>query len=139
MNNLAEILEGGFGEAVEVKDRKALHRCMVILVESLAKKGEINKQRYEELISAIKEVQSDIEVLAEVMKKGFEDVNHRFEEQNQRIIKLREDMNNRIAELREDMNARFEDMHKRINFVQWLITGWMTILTAIIVILKFIK
>ena len=64
-----------------------------------------------------KEIKSDIKILAEVLKKGFEDINQRF----------------------EDINKRFEDMNNRISFLQWLITAWMTILTLHIVLFKFVK
>ena len=120
MDNLAELLEESFEEAVEVRDRKALHRCVLILVEKLAKEEDVNKQ-YEKLDDDIKEVRSDVKVLAEVMKKGFESVDKRFEEQNQRII-----------ELREDMNKRFEMMFK------FMAIGF-TVITLMIVIFKFIR
>jgi len=156
MDNLAELLEESFEEAVEVRDRKALHRCVLILVEKLAKEEDVNKQ-YEKLDDDIKELRSDVKVLAEVMKKGFEsvdkrfeDMNKRFEEQSQRIIELREDMNTRIAELREDMNKRFEeqnqriielreDMNKRFEMMFKFMAIGFTVITVLIVIFKFIR
>ncbi len=64
---------------------------MLILVDKLAKEENVNKQ-YVKLDNDIKELKSDVKVLAEVMKKGFESVGKRFED------------------MQKYMNTRFEDM-----------------------------
>ena len=134
MNNLAELLEESFEEAVEVRDRKALHRCVLILVEKLAKEEDVNKQ-YEKLDDDIKELRSDVKVLAEVMKKGFESIDKRFESVDKRFEDMNkrfEEQSQRIIELREDMNKRFEMMFK------FMAIGF-TVITVLIVIFKFIR
>lgn len=133
MENLAEILEEELAEAFEVKNRKSLHRYVVLLtqqhvdrqshereVEGL--RSDIGKailtmehgfermdQRFEALQKQIDErfiaQQRQIDQRFAAQERRFEDINARFEDYNKRF----EDMNKRF----EDMNRRFEDMDKR--------------------------
>ena len=114
MNNLAEILEDELEEAVEVKNKKSLHRYIALLVENIAQKQETEKQFIE--------LKNEIKILAQTMKQGFENIDKRFEDMNKRF---------------EDMNKRFEDMNKKINLLIWIISLWMSLFTGISVILKF--
>ncbi len=123
MNNLAEILEEELEEAVEIKNKKSLHRYITLLVDNIAQKEATNKQ--------FLELKNEIKTLAETMKLGFENANKRFEDMNKRF----EDMNNRFG----DMNSRFEDMNKKINILIWIISLWMSLFTAISFFLKFLK
>jgi len=109
MNNFAEILEEELGEAVEVKNRKSLHRYITLLVENISQKEATEKQ--------FLELKNEIKIIAELMNQGFENVNKRF----------------------EDMNKRFEDMNKKINLLIWIISLWMSLFTGISVLLKFLS
>jgi len=77
MNNLAEILEQELEEAVEVKSKKSLHRYVVLLTENV-----IQKSAYQQNTN---EPKSDVKVLAETMKVGFNSVDKRFEDMNKRF------------------------------------------------------
>ena len=120
MEQLAEILESELEEAVEVRSKKSLHNFLSILVNNILERGEIN--------SRFIKLETEIKVLTETVKVGFEHVNKRFEDMNKRF----EDMNNCF----EDMNNRFNDTNKKINILIWVISLWMTLLTALSVFLK---
>jgi hypothetical protein len=120
MEQLAEILESELEEAVEVRSKKSLHNFLSILVNNILERGEINRR--------FLQIETEIKVLSETVKIGFENVNKRFEDMNKRF----EDMNNRF----EDMNNRFSDTNKKINILIWVISLWMTLLTALSVFLK---
>ena len=118
MENFSEILERELEEAVEVKNKKSLHRYILLLTNNLVKQERFDSQ--------VAESRSDVRVIAESMKQGFvavdkrfEDMNQRFEEVNKRfddVNKQFEYMNNRFDDVNkrfEDTNKRFEDMNTR--------------------------
>jgi len=53
---------------------------------------------------------------------------------NQRFHELRANMDRRF----EDMNQRFNDIEKRFSLLTWTITSWLSLLTILIVLFKFI-
>ena len=109
MDAIIEILEQELEEAVEVKDKKSLHRYIVLLTENIVKKESYEKEQLE--------IKNEIKTLAELMKQGFESMDRRFEA------------------LQQQMDVRFEDMTKRIGFISWFVP---TIITIVVVILKFV-
>lgn len=52
---------------------------------------------------------------------------------------LRADMNTRFVELREDMNTRFTAVDQRIKTLNWSMTVWLSLLTLLIVLFKFLR
>ncbi len=144
MNNLAEILEEELEEAVEVKNKKSLHRYVTLLVDNIAQKEATNTQ--------FLELKNEIKILAETMKLGFENNDKRFEDMNKRFGDMNNrfedmnkrfgDMNNRFGDMNNrfgDMNNRFGDMNKKINILIWVISLWMSLFTAISFFLRFFK
>ncbi len=119
MTVLAEILEQELAEAVEVKNKKSLHRYIVLLVENIIQREEY---RNEALV-----IKSDIKVLAEVMKKGFENVDKRFE-----------DINKRFEDMQRYMDKRFEDISKKFSMMFTFMNIGFSILVLITIIFKFI-
>ena len=107
MENFAEILEAELEQAFEVKNKASLHNYINLLVNNIVPKTELSSQLYE--------IKSDVRIIAETMKIGFEHVNKRF----------------------EDMNKRFDDMNKKISLLIWVMSLWMTLLTAISFIMKW--
>jgi len=93
MDNLAEILEQELEEAVEIKNKKSLHRYIVLLTENIDKKSTYDQ--------SLLEVKNEIKLLAETMKQGFKSVDKRFE-----------DMYKYIDRRFEAENTRFEDKIK---------------------------
>ena len=109
MNNLAEMLEHELEEAFELKDKKSLHRYIVLLSENI-----VQKSAYEQ---SIVEIKSDVKLIAETMKLGFESVDKRF----------------------EDMNKRFEDMNKRFSMMFTFMNIGFGIIILVTVLFKFIQ
>ena len=113
MATLASILESELSEAVEVKDSKSLHRYITILLESLAKKAEN--------MSEIGAVRTNIALLAQSMKEGFEASDRRF------------------TDLLNHMNARFEDVSKRFNMMLAFMSAGFTLIAVLMSIYAFMK
>ena len=149
MDAIIEILEQELEEAVEVKDKKSLHRYIVLLTENIVKKESYEKEQLE--------IKNEIKTLAELMKQGFESMDKRFESLQQQMDTrfealqhqmdkrfesvdkhfeyLQHQMDKRFESLQHQMDVRFEDMTKRIGFISWFVP---TIITIVVVILKFV-
>ncbi len=127
MNNFATLLESEMKQAILKQDENAIKRVSLIVAEKIEKVEDIEETQAD--------IRSDIKVIAEVMKKGFEDMNQRFEDMNQRFEDMNQrfkDMNQRIAELRDDMNRRF-------NMIFAFMSIGFTIITGIMVLFKFLR
>ncbi|NOY07601.1 MAG: hypothetical protein GXP33_02025 [Spirochaetes bacterium] len=149
MQAIIEVLEQELEEAFEVKNKKSLHRYIVLLTENIVKKESYEKQQLE--------IKNDIKTLAELMKQGFESMDKRFEslqhQMDNRFESLQHQMDKRFESLQHQMDKRFEslqhqmdkrfnaadkrfdDMNKRINFMNWFVPS---IITLVVVILKFL-
>lgn len=156
MENLAEILEEELAEAFEVKNRKSLHRYVILLT-----KQHVDQQTYDK---QYQELRSDIKDVVRAMEQGFVRMDERFEalqkqmderfgalqkQMDERFGALQkqmderfksqerrfEDMNRRFEDMNhrfEDMNNRFEDMNNRFNGLQKLISIGFVVLALII-------
>ena len=113
MNNLAEILEQELEEAVEVKNKKSLHRYVILLTDNI-----IQKSTYQQNTDELK---SDIKVLAETMKEGFKAVDKWFED------------------MYKYMDKRFEDMNKRFNMMFTFMNIGFGIIILLTVLFKFMQ
>ncbi len=119
MEAIAEILEQELEEAVEVKNKKSLHRYIVLLTENIVRRESYEKERHE--------IRSDIKTLAEIMKQGFERVDKRFE-----------GMYKRFEDMQKYMDKRFEDVDKRFSMMFKFMSLGFTILAIIMVVFEFI-
>ncbi len=90
MEELSELLEHELENAVEVKDKKSLHRYVGLLVDNT-----VGRQRYE---SGIGELKSDVRLIAERIDQGFKRMDERFEAVDKRFAAV---------------DRRFESMDKR--------------------------
>ena len=138
MNQLAEMLEEELEGAFELKDKKSLHRYVVLLANNL-----VQKDAYDHNIT---ELRSDIKVLAETMKQGFESIDKRFEDMYKYMDKRFEDMykymDKRFGDMNkrfEDMNKRFEDMNKRFNMMFTFMNIGFGIIILITILFKFLQ
>ncbi|NIA30965.1 MAG: hypothetical protein GWP06_13760 [Actinobacteria bacterium] len=113
MDQLAEMLEEELESAFELKDKKSLHRYVVLLAQNL-----VQKDAYDQNIT---ELRSDIKILAETMKQGFESVNKRFED------------------MYKYMDKRFEDMNKRFNMMFTFMNIGFGIIILITILFKFLQ
>ena len=115
---LAELIESELTSAVLNSDREAIKRFSLLISEKIAK--------IEEIEDIQEETKSDIRILIETVKQGFEEMHRRFEDINKRF----EDMNKRFEQVDkrfEDMNKRFEDMLSYL----WMVSAAFLGLTAV--------
>ena len=115
MENFSEILEQELEEAAEVKNKKSLHRYILLLTDNL-----VRQELYD---SHVGEFQSEMRLFAESMKQGFIAVDKRFEDMNTRF---------------EDTNVRFGDMSKRFSAMFTFLNIGLGLLILITVLFKFI-
>ncbi len=109
MDAMVEVLEHALENAFEVKNKKSLHRYVLLLSENIVRKESYEKQQLE--------IKSDIKILAESQKQGFEQVDKRF----------------------EDMNNRFEDMSKKFTMSSTILNIGIGLIICMTIIFEFIK
>lgn len=119
MGDIAAILEHELEEAVEIKDKKSLHRYIRLLVNSM-----VDKQNFSQTLITM---QSDVKLIAERMEQGFRRMDDRFED-------LIHQMDKRF----EQVDKRFEDFQHRFTMMFSFITIGFTILSVLIVLFKFL-
>ena len=114
MASIIELLEEELEEAVQVKNKKSLHRYITLLVESLVNKGEY--------VSESGSIRTDIRVLTETVLEGFKRLDQRFAASDRRFEDLQSQMNarfeasdKRFDDLQNQMNVRFEVLQNQMN------------------------
>ena len=133
MNSMAEILERELENAFEVKNKESLHRYVVFLAENI-----VRKSTYDQNIT---EFRSDIKVLAETMKLGFEAIEKRFQAVYKRfeaVDKRFEAVDKRFEDMYRYMDKRFEDMNKRFTMMFTFMNVGFSILIIITILFKFL-
>jgi len=135
MEVIAEVLEHELEEAFEVKNKKSLHRYVLLLTDNIVKKESYEKQQLE--------IRSDIKILAEIVKQGFERMDKRFEAVDKRfeaVDKRFEQADKRF----EQVDTRFEQIESRLTelsrrmfqFMIWSFGFTVTAAGVIIAVLK---
>ena len=119
MATFAEILEEELKEAVQVKNRKSLHRYIALLTDTMV-------YRIDHMVET-GTIKSDIQVLAESMREGFKRMDERFEA-----------VDKRFEDSIGQMNSRFEDVNRRFNMMFTFMTIGFTMLTILMSLYKFI-
>jgi len=103
MSAIAEILEQELEEAVEVKNKKSLHRYIMLLTENIVRKENYEKDQ--------NEIRSDIKTLAEIVKQGFERMDKRFEAVSKRFEDMIRYMDNRFGDMNKKQSMMFTSMN----------------------------
>lgn len=140
MEAIIEVLEHELEEAFEVKNKKSLHRYVILLTENIVKKENYEKEQLK--------VQSETQKLTEIVVQGFkrmderfEAVDKRFEAVDKRFEDLLHYMDKRFDDSRQDMNDRLKEsqqyMDKRFSQLQWTMGLGFTILAALMGIFNF--
>ncbi len=140
MSAIAEILEQELEEAVEVKNKKSLHRYIVLLTENIVRKENCDKDQ--------NEIRSDIKILAEIVKQGFERMDKRFEAIDRRfeavdkrfeaVDKRFEDIYRYMDKRFEAVDKRFEDMNKKQSMMLTFMNLGFGIIILLTILFKFI-
>ena len=127
MDAMVEVLEQELEGAFEVKDKKSLHRYVLLLTENIVRKESYQAQQLE--------IKSDIKILAEGQKQGFEQVDKRFEDMFRYMDKRFEQVDKRF----EDMNNRFTDMSKKFTMSSTILNIGIGLIILMTIIFKFVS
>ena len=171
MNEFVKLLEDELYEAIDKKDREAVHHFVTIVVNNFENKKE-SKEMNEQLLLKLSEIEITVKEGFKAIDKRFEDMqkymdkrfealqinnDKRFEEMYKYMEKRFEEMDKRFGEMQkyndkrfedllrysenrfEDMNRRFEDMNRRFTMMFTFMNLWFGILTALVILFKFIK
>ena len=130
MEAMMEILEQELEEAVEVKNKKSLHRYIVLLTENIIRKDSYEKEQLE--------LRSDIKTLAEIVKQGFEYMEKRFEVVDKRFEDMNKHTDKRFEDMQKHTDKRFEDMNKRFTMMFAFMNIGFTIIVLLTILFKFI-
>ena len=130
MEAMMEILEHELEEAVEVKNKKSLHRYIVLLTENIIRKDSYEKEQLE--------LRSDIKTLAEIVKQGFEYMEKRFEVVDKRFEDMNKHTDKRFEDMQKHTDKRFEDMNKRFTMMFAFMNIGFTIIVLLTILFKFI-
>ena len=133
MEAMMEVLEQELEGAFEVKDKKSLHRYIVLLTENIVRKESYEKEQLE--------IRSDIKTLAEIVKQGFEYMEKRFETVDKRFEDMQKYMDKRFEAVDkrfESVDKRFEDMNKKFSMMFTFMNIGFTIIVLLTVLFKFI-
>jgi len=148
MQELYDVLEEEFLEAVEVKRKDSARHFLTLLMSAVSlKKDALNDKR--EIMDGVNEVKSDVIILAKTMQEGFRQIDKRFEAVDKRfeqVDKRFEAMDKRFEEMLHYMDKRFEDqqrymdrrfdvVNKRFTMMMWFIGILMTVSVAVIKLL----
>lgn len=133
VENFVEVLEQELEDAVEIKNKKSLHRYILLLTDNVVRQDRFDRD--------VSEVKSEVRIIADSMRQGFahmdkrfEDMNKRFDEASRITDKRFEDMNKRF----DDTNVRFGDMNKRFSAMFTYMNIALSILVVITVLFKFL-
>lgn len=128
MEAFHQILEEELENSFEVKDKRALHRSVLLLAEHVVSRDK-HDTALDRVEAKFSELKSDVTIIAETMKQGFAAMEKRFEAVDRRFEDLQIQMDRRFtaADKRfeglqiqmdrrfEDMNQRFENVNKRFD------------------------
>ena len=137
MQEIYDVLEEEFLEAVEVKRKDSARHFLTLLINAVELKKDAVKDR-SEILTGLNEVKSDVRILAETMREGFRQIDKRFEQVDKRfeqVDKRFETVDKRFEEQQHYMDRRFEDMNKRFNMMMWLMGILVTVSVAVIKLL----
>ena len=150
MEPIEAILEQELEGAVDIKDKKFLRRYIALTMRSFVMR--------DDYMNEVGLLRSDIQVLAETMKQGFERMDKRFEAVDKRFDDMHKrfddvnkrfgDVNNRFGDTNkrfeavdkrfDDMNKRFDDMNKRFVMMFSFITIGFVVLSTLVTLYRFL-
>lgn len=100
MADFASILEEELEEAVEVKNRKSLHRYITLLTENIAGKEE-NRMEHTEFQQELIKIDGRFNQMITEVREGFNRMDQRFET-------MQSSMDQRFESVQQQMDRRFE-------------------------------
>ena len=121
MADLAQILEEELEEAVEVKNKKSLHRYIILLTENMVRKEE-NRMEHTIFQQELLKIDGRFNQLIIELREGFKRVDQRFEASDKRF----EAIENRLDKLGQHI----------FRFMIWSFGTTVTAAGIIIAVLK---
>ena len=145
MSDFAAHIEDEWERAFQVRDERALKRAGSLICERF-----VDRATYTHDVS---ETRSDIRVLAEMMKLGFEQVDKRIDQIDKRIEQVDrridqvdkriDQVDRRFEMLIDQMDRRFADvqrgMARHTTTVLWAGAFLLTFLTTLMSVYKFVQ
>jgi hypothetical protein len=110
MADLAQILEEELEEAVEVKNRKSLHRYITLLTNNLTKK-EDNRMEHTEFQQELLKIDGRFNQMITEVKEGFNKIDQRF-------ATMQASINQRFESVQKQMDGRFDASDKRFEAIE---------------------
>ncbi len=137
MADFARILEEELEEAVEVKNRKSLHRYIILLTDNIAGKEE-NRMEHTEFQQELIKMDGRFNQLLTELREGFRRMDQRFESADQRFEAVQQQMDRRF----EASDNRFEILErhfdKRFSMMFSFITIGFVILATMMSVFQFL-
>ena len=144
MADLAQILEEELEEAVEVRNRKSLHRYITLLTDNLVKKEDNRMEhtefqqelikidgRFKQMITEVREGFKRMDQRFEAMqiqtKQRFEAVDQRFEAVDKKFESVQQQMDRRFVSMERHFDKRFSMMFSFITIGFVVIATMMSV------------
>ena len=144
----AELIQRDLKAAVFNSDEEAIERFSLLISDKINKIEEVEKEQ--------ETTKSDIRLLIETVKQGFEEVNKRFESidkrfesvdkrfedlyryMDKRFEQMQHNMDKRFEAMQHNMDKRFEAIDKRFEMMFKFMGLGFTVIALLIVVFKFI-
>lgn len=117
MADLAQILEEELEEAVEIKNRKSLHRYITLLTANLVKK-EDNRMEHTEFQQELIKIDGRFNKMITEIREGFIRMDHRFEAMQQQMDQRFESGDKKFEAVQQQMDRRFDASDKRFEAIE---------------------
>ena len=135
MSDIVNLLENELEEAFEVKNKKSLHRYVVLMVDRFARR-ELEEERENRVVQAIDELRRDTVAGFERIDVRFEKMDRRFEAMQSQIDQRFEAMQIQMDRRFEAVDKRFDDVNKRFTMVVALMSVFFTVLAGMMTVLR---
>ena len=116
MADLAQILEEELEEAVEVKNRKSLHRYITLLTANLIK--EDNRLEHTEFQQELIKIDGRFNRMITEIREGFIRMDHRFETMQQQMDQRFESVDKKFEAVQQQMDRSFDASDKRFEAIE---------------------
>ena len=132
MADLAQILEEELEEAVEVKNKKSLHRYITLLTANLANK-EDNRMEYTEFQQELIKIDGRFNQMITELREGFKRMDQRSETMQQQMDRRFDASDKRFEAVENRLSKLSQQMFR---FMVWSFGTTVTASGIIIAVLK---
>ena len=133
MADLAQILEEELEEAVEVKNRKSLHRYITLLTDNLVVK-EDNRMEHTEFQQELIKIDGRFNQMITEVREGFKRMDERFESVDQRFGST----DQKFESIQKQIDQRFDASDKRFTMMFSFITIGFVVMATMMSVFQFL-